>query len=139
MKHVAIKSMFLILFSIAGLSVSLFAKTRSVTPSPKVYVVINKANWCPTCQANKEKIINEIIPACKNLNVKVVANDLTNKRTIAASDIELNKNDIFNSVKDIQSTGLILLVDAKTKKIIKQISVKTPADEIMKEITAAQI
>ncbi|MDE3145490.1 MAG: hypothetical protein KGL19_15140, partial [Bacteroidota bacterium] len=85
------------------------------------------------------KIVNEIIPACKNLNVKVVANDLTNKKTIAASNIELNKNDVYNSVKEIHATGLILLVDAKTKKIIKQISVKTPADEIIKEITAAQI
>ena len=78
------------------------------------------------------------MPACKNLNVKFVANDLTNEQTIAKSTLELKKNKVFNAVKETKSTGLILLVDAKTKKVIKQISVTAPAEEIIKQITAAQ-
>jgi len=103
-----------------------------------VYAVINRADWCPVCQANRTKVMNKVILVCKNLNVKFVANDLTDEQPITKSTTELKKNKLFNAVKKIKSTGLILLVDTKTKKIIKQISVTKPAEEIIKEITAAQ-
>jgi ribosomal protein L37AE/L43A len=138
MKNVVIKSVLFAFIAILGSSVFFSATAQSKTATPKVYAVINKAEWCPVCQANGAKVMNEVIPACKNLNVKFVANNLTNEQTIAKSTLELKKNKVFNAVKETKSTGLILLVDAKTKKVIKQISVTAPAEEIIKEITAAQ-
>jgi hypothetical protein len=138
MKKVVIKSMLIAFIAIIGSSVFFSAKAQSKTSSPKLYAVINRADWCPACQANGAKVMNEVVPACMNLNVKFVANDLTNEQTIAKSAAELKKNNVFHAVKETKTTGLILLVDAKTKKVIKQISVTKPAEEIIKEITAAQ-
>ncbi len=138
MKKVVIQSMLLAFIAVIGSSVLFSAKAQTKAASPKVYAVINKADWCPACQANGGKVMNEVIPACMNLKVKFVPNDLTNDQTIATSAAELKKVKVYNAVKDTKSTGLILLVDAKTKKVIKQISVTKPAEEIIKEITAAQ-
>jgi len=138
MKNVALKSMLLALVAIVGSSVFFSANAQSKTAAPKVYAVINKANWCPACQANGERMMKEVIPACKNLKVKFVANDLTDATSISRSTTELQKNNIYNSVKETKSTGVILLVDAKTKKVIRQISVTRPSEEIIKEIIAAQ-
>ena len=138
MKSVVLKSMLLALVVIIGSSILFSANAQSKSAEPKVYAVINRADWCPTCQANGARVMNEVMPACKDLNVKFLANDLTNATTIAKSTAELKKNNVFNSVKETKSTGIILLVDAKTKKVIKQISVAKPSEEIIKAITAAQ-
>ena len=138
MKKAVIQSMLFAFVAIIGSSVLFSAKAQTKTASPKVYAVINKADWCHVCQANGGKVMNEVMPACMNLKVKFVPNDLTNEQTIASSAAELKKIKVYNSVKDTKTTGLILLVDPKTKKVIKQISVAKPAEEIIKEITAAQ-
>lgn len=142
MKKVIIKSMLFAMIAIIGSSVFITAngqsKNQKKQSEPKVYAVINRADWCPTCQANGAKVMNEVMPACKKLNVQFVANDLTNEQTIAKSTAELKRNKLFTAVKETKSTGLILLVNAKTRKIIKQISVAKPADEIIREITIAQ-
>jgi len=82
--------------------------------------------------------MSEVMPACKNLKVKFLPNDLTNNQTITKSGEDLKKNNLTAAVEPVKSTGVILLIDAKTKKIIKQISVARPSAEIIKEITAAQ-
>jgi len=138
MKNVTLKSMLLALIVIIGSSVCFSVNAQSKSVAPKVYAVINKANWCPVCQANGERVMKDVLPACKNLKVKFLANDLTDAATTAKSTAELKKNNVYNSVKEIKSTGVILLVDVKTKKVIKQISVAKPSKEIIKEITAAQ-
>jgi hypothetical protein len=127
MKKVVIKSLIVGFITMLGSSVI-----------PKVYAVINRADWCPVCRANGAKVADEVIPSCKNLNVKFLSNDLTNEKTVATSLAELKKNNVLNSVKEIKSTGLIILIDGKTKKVIGKISVAAPSGEIIKEITAAQ-
>lgn len=138
MKNVVIKSVLVAFIAIVGSSVffSVMAQTKATTP--KVYAVINKADWCPVCKANGARVMSEVIPACKDLKVKFVANDLTNEQTIATSTAELKQNKVLNAVKETKLTGVIILVDAKTKKVLKQISVSKPSEEIIKEITAAQ-
>lgn len=141
MKNVIIKSMFvsLLVFSFTALFASFKIQPKQTKEiEPKVFAVINKADWCPTCQANDARIMSEVIPACKNLKVKFFPNDLTNDQTIAKSSEGLKKNKLAVAVQSVKSTGMILLIDAKTKKIIKEISVAKPSVEIIKEITLAQ-
>jgi hypothetical protein len=138
MKKIVSKSMLAPFFALISLSVSLGGNAQAKDTPPRVYAIINKADWCPVCQANGSKVMNEVMPACRNLDIKFLANDLTNEQTIAKSATELKKAKVFNAIKETNATGLILLVDTKTKKIIKQISVAKPAEEIIKEITAAQ-
>ncbi|MEO6231533.1 MAG: hypothetical protein ABJB11_03030 [Ferruginibacter sp.] len=40
--------------------------------------------------------MKEVTPACKDLKVKFVANDLTDAGTIAKSTAELKKNQVYN-------------------------------------------
>jgi hypothetical protein len=138
MKKVVIKSLIVGFITMLGSSVIFSARAQSKTVIPKVYAVINRADWCPVCRANGAKVADEVIPSCKNLNVKFLSNDLTNEKTVATSLAELKKNNVLNSVKEIKSTGLIILIDGKTKKVIGKISVAAPSGEIIKEITAAQ-
>ncbi|HVM88812.1 MAG TPA: hypothetical protein VMT76_11550 [Puia sp.] len=138
MKIGIFQSIALTLVMIAGTAISYSSKAQTKTLTPKIYAVINRADWCPVCKANGGKIMSEVMPACKNLKVQFVANDLTNDKSISASVAELKKNNLYNTVKETKATGIILLVDAKTKKLVKQISVAEPSADIIKEITAAQ-
>lgn len=139
MKNAILKSVVFTL--IALISTSLFSSLRAQgkASAPKVYAVINKADWCPVCQANGGRVMNEVLPACTKLSVQFVANDLTNEQTISKSTADLKKFRVFNSVKETKKTGVILLVDAKTKKIVKEISVSLPSAEIVKQIKGSQI
>lgn len=132
----AILTTLVFLFSISIFS-SLNAQSKSSTP--KIYAVINRADWCPACQANGTKIMNEVLPGCNKLSVKFIANDLTNEQTIAKSSDDLKKLNVYNSVKETKKTGFILLVDAKSKKVVKEISVTLPTNEIVKQIKDSQI
>lgn len=141
MKKLIIKTMFVafLAFSFTTLLASVQTQSKQTKEiEPKVFAVINKADWCPTCQANGSRIMSEVMPACKNLKVKFLPNDLTNNQTITKSGEDLKKNKLTAAVEPVKSTGVILLIDAKTKKLIKQISVARPSAEIIKEITAAQ-
>lgn len=140
MKKLISKSMLttalVFLFSISIFS-SLNAQSKSSTP--KIYAVINRADWCPACQANGTRVMNEVLPGCNKLSVKFIANDLTNEQTIAKSSEDLKKLNVYNSVKETKKTGFILLVDAISKKVVKEISVTLPTSEIVKQIKETKI
>lgn len=138
MKKSVISSFSIIILAMLLSSGFNHASAQNKTTTPKIYAVINKADWCPVCQSNGPRVMKEVLPACKDLNVKFVANDLTSDETIEKSTAELKSNNVFNAVKDTRSTGVILLIDAESKQIIKKISVAKSTAEIVKEITAAQ-
>lgn len=142
MKNTILKAV-LTSFLVASIS-ALFAAPKSAAFNqtkeqvPRVFAVINKADWCPTCRSNDVRMISEVLPACKNLNVKFLPNDLTNAETIAKSGENLQNYNLLSIVQTVKSTGVILLIDAKTKKLIEVISVAKPSEEIIKAITLAQ-
>ena len=88
MKSVSLKSMLLALVVIIGSSIFFSANAQSKSTEPKVYAVINRADWCPTCQANGARVMNEVMPACKDLKVKFLANDLTNASTSKITPVD---------------------------------------------------
>lgn len=106
--------------------------------SPKVIAVINRADWCPVCQANGKRVMQEVMPACKDMKVKFVMNDLTDKKTKEQSKSTLQKEEVYKAVEGQSSTGLIILVDSKTKKVMQTISVAEPTDKIVAAIKTAQ-
>ncbi len=138
MKKVVMKSMLLLIIAIFGSAMFLSLKAQSKAAPVKVYAVINRADWCPVCRGNETRVMKEVMPAFKNTAVKFVTNDLTNDQTIANSTVALKKNKVFDAVKETQSTGVILMVNAHTKKLIKEISISEPSEQIIKEITAAR-
>jgi hypothetical protein len=115
-------SVFLLLFCVTGMAQS------------KITAVINRADWCPVCKANGEKVMKEVIPVFNESNVQFVMNDLTDEATIASSKIMLTDKKVYDAVMKIKSTGQILLVDMEKGKLVKKISVAEPADKIIEAI-----
>jgi hypothetical protein len=99
-----------------------------------VVAVVNRADWCHLCQANGEKIMKEVIPAFENSAIRFVTNDLTNDGTKAKSKTLLKESMTYEAVKKVNSTGMVLLVDTETGKVINKISVAEPAAKIIETL-----
>lgn len=132
------KNLFLGFAAILMVASVITSRAQSKAANPKVYAVINKAAWCPACKKNEQKIVSEVIPACKELSVAFVGNDMTDESTTEHSKKDLKSKNLYTSVQEYKATGMILLIDANTKKVVKTISVSEPAEKIIKEITKSQ-
>lgn len=100
----------------------------------KITAVVNKAEWCPVCQANGGKIMTEVIPVFNQSNVHFVMNDLSNDATKADSKMMLEKAKVYAAVKKTTATGLILLVDESTGKLVGKISVAESTEKLIEMI-----
>ena len=111
-------------FTIAGMA----------QPTKKVIAVINRADWCHVCQANGEKMMKEVMPVFKDSDIRFIMNDLTNDETKNTSKMVLEENKVYEAVKKIKSTGMLLLVDELTGKLIDKISLAEPVDKLLDAI-----
>lgn len=118
-----LKLTFLALF--AMLSTGLYAQSTS-----KVIAVVNKADWCSTCQKNGERVMTEVLAHYKEPQLSIAANDLTNDATKAESKATLEKLGVYDLVSTEKKTGQIILIDNKTKKVISTISVAKSTKEL---------
>ena len=110
-----------------GLAISSFAQKA------KVIALVNKASWCPVCQANGPRFEKDIMPmAMANKDVQIVMNDLSNKKTIAASLPMLKKAGLADFVKQNKMTGTLYFINADTKQLISSVSLAQSDDEIKK-------
>ncbi len=96
----------------------------------KVIALVTKANWCPTCKANGERMGKEVFSAYKTGELKVVANDLTDDGTKKTCKKAIEEAGVAKIAESSNSTGIITLIDAKTKKVITTISVAKTTEEI---------
>lgn len=128
---------FLLLLA-TGLQFSAGAAAQS-QQAPKLMAVINRASWCPVCKANGPRVMKEVIPAFSAQEVQFISNDLSNKASIRKSTQVLEQNGLVSAVEPIQATGLIILIDNKTKKRIRSISLAEPTEKILREIKEAEL
>lgn len=106
-------------------TVGAFAQTQT-----KVYAVITKADWCPTCKEHGTRVVTEVLPLYKTAEVKMLINDLTDAKTKASSKEDLKQEGIGKPMSKSNTTGEITFINAKTKKVISKISVAKSNDEI---------
>ena len=126
----ALKFTFLALFVM--MSSAAYAQSSS-----KVIAVVNKADWCGTCQKHGERIMTEVLPDYKEPQFSIAANDLTNDKTKAASKASLEKLGVYEVVANENKTGQIILIDSKTKKVISKISVAKSTEELKQAFDSA--
>ena len=100
----------------------------------KVVAVINRADWCHVCQANGARLMKDVVPAFNGSTVQFVLNDLTNDATKQSSKAKLEEIKVYDAVKKINATGVLLLVDAGTGKLIEKISVAEPTEKLLETI-----
>jgi thiol-disulfide isomerase/thioredoxin len=120
-----IKFLIVVLFC----SLASFAQTE-----PKVVAVVTKANWCPACVQNGERVMAEVLSKVDAEKVAIVANDLTDDKTKMASKEELKKFGIEDV--EFKSTAIISFVDVKSKKVLKRVSVTKGSDALLKEFVS---
>lgn len=125
-----IKSL-LVLFLLL-LSVGSFAQTQT-----KVFAVITKADWCPTCKLHGSRVVTEILPQYKVPEIKIIINDLTDAQTKANSKINLKQEGLEKVISEKNTTGEITFINAITKKVISKISVAKSNNDIKKAFNQA--
>lgn len=115
-----------------GIAISGFAQQT------KVIALVNKASWCPVCQANGPRFEKNIMPmAMANKDIQIVMNDLSDDKTKAASLPMLQKAGIASFAKKNTGTGTLYFIDAKSKKLISEVSLAKSDEEIKKVYMAA--
>lgn len=100
----------------------------------KIVAVVTKANWCPACVQNGERVMNEVLSKVNTNKIAILTNDLSDKKTKRSSVENLKQYGIDNLV--LKETGIISFVNVTTKKIIKTVSITKSSDEILNEFTA---
>lgn len=104
-----IKILIIVLFS----SIASFAQTE-----PKIVAVVTKANWCPACVKNGERVLTEVLSKVDTEKVAIIANDLTDDNSIKVSRKALLSFGIENI--EFKTTAIISFIDLKTKKSNKK-------------------
>ena len=115
-----------------GMAISGFAQHA------KVIALVNKASWCPVCQANGPRFEKDVMPmAMANKDVQIVMNVLSDDKTKAASLPMLQKAGIASFARKNTGTGTLYFIDAKSKKLISEVSLAKSDEEIKKVYMAA--
>jgi len=122
------------IFTIIALMIGFGAFAQS---EAKVICMVTKANWCPACKANGERMGKEVFSSYKDGNVQVVANDLTDDNTKKACKKDLEVAGISKIAEAATSTGIITIINAKTKEVITTISVAKSTEKIKAAINEA--
>lgn len=117
--------------------VLLVAFSAMAQSGPKVIAIVNHADWCPACQNNGERAKAVFMENNKGGSIQFVVNNLTNEDTKSQSVAELKKLGLDKAMADLKGTGVAYFFDAKTKKLITQVSVAKPNEEIAQAMTTA--
>lgn len=120
-----LKTIFTSIILMTIFSVSVMAQS-----SAKVIAVVNRADWCPTCEKNGERAMAAFMENNKDGIFQFVVNDLTNDETKAESAKNLKKVDVYKAVADFNSTGMVYFFNAETKALIDKISVSKSDEKL---------
>ncbi len=120
-----VKSILVSIALVALVSISGIAQTGA-----KVIAVINKADWCPTCQQNGKRAMSAFMENNKDMSIQFIANDLTNDESKKKSAEELKKVGLDQVIGNYKGTGVAYFFNAETKALISQISVGKSDQEL---------
>lgn len=113
--------------------VAAFAQTNR-----KIVVMITRANWCPTCRANDDKVKNELMPSfADSKDVVIVINDITNGRTKSKSKPFLQTEGVYDIAKEEKVTGSIAIINPVEGQIVGRVYVVNSVESIKNAIKEA--
>lgn len=120
------------------LSIILFAATpfQNVNEAPaveskSVIVVVNTADWCPTCQKNGPRVEKELLSSyMKDDNYTIIVNNLSTDETKMASQKMLEEVGLSTFTDENNGTGSIYFIHPETKKVIDKISVRKSTEKL---------
>lgn len=117
-----------------------FAPRATAAPakSPDVIAAVFYADWCGYCKKMAPAAMATMKTYKSDAAVKFVKFDLTNDKTKAESAKVAARNGIAPVWSGHSSTGMILLVDGKTRKVIGKIDSEDDAAAMKAKIEAAK-
>lgn len=128
-----VKSILASVVLVVLVSVSAFAQSDA-----KVIAVINKADWCPTCQQNGQRAMAAFMANNKDMSIQFVANDVTDATTTKKSAEELKKYGLDQEIQNYKGTGVVYFFNAKTKAFISQASLAKTDQELASALKTAK-
>lgn len=106
-------------------------KELSKLADAKVIVMVNTADWCPICKANRSRVEMDIFSKFKaDKKYAFVINDLSNAGSIANSKKGLSSLGLTNIASKNKATGVIYFIDPISRKVKSQISMAESNDAI---------
>ncbi len=106
--------------------------------SPQVIAAVFHADWCGKCKQMGPNAKKTMASYARDKNVKFVKFDLTNDSTKAQSAKLAARNGITPVWNSYQKTGMVLLVDAKTRKVVGTIVATDSQKDMKRKIEAAK-
>ncbi|MBR9861554.1 hypothetical protein GYB22_12585 [bacterium] len=126
MKRIIVQT--LLVLALATTFVSFKSATKS---DAEVLVVLNTASWCPTCQANAERVENDVLELYSdNESFKLIINDLSNEESKKASKNMLEEAGLADFAKKNKSTGYLHFINAENLELLSSISVSEDTEKI---------
>jgi len=128
-----VKSILISAVLFLALSVSVSAQADA-----KVIAVVNKADWCSVCKANGDRAMAALMSNNKDMAVLFIGNNLTDENTKKKSAEELKKYGLDKEMEKHTGTGVAYFFDAKTKKLVSEISVAEPDNKLAEALVNAK-
>lgn len=114
-------------------SVSAFAETGS-----KVIAVVNKAEWCHTCQKNGMRAMETFKANNEDMAIHFIANDLTDDESKKKSAKALEEVGFDKAMAEHKGTGVVYFFDAESKELINKVSVAKTNEELAEAVATAK-
>lgn len=120
-----VKSMLLTALFAVAFSIGAYAQN-----STKIIAVVNSASWCSVCKVNGERAMGAFMNNNKDGAIQFIMNDISSAETTQKSAVEVKKVGLTKAMENYKASGVVYFFDAKTKKLITQITVANSNDEI---------
>ena len=129
------------LAALLALMGAVFAPHATAAPakSPDVIAAVFYADWCGYCKKMAPAAMATMKIYKSDATVKFVKFDLTDAKTKADSTKIAARNGISPVWSGHQKTGMILLVDGKTRKVIGKIDSNDSSADMKAKIEAAKM
>ena len=105
-------------------------------PTPRVYALIFKADWCANCRVMGPKAMR-VLPEFIPQGVAPVELDMTNEATSAKALVAAEKLGVKKLVEGNDGTGFVVLVDAEKKTKLGKITANMTEGEMKAAFEAA--
>jgi thiol:disulfide interchange protein len=92
--------------------------------------VINKAEWCKVCKLYEVRAISAFNENNQDSYFQFLENDITNDSTKLKSKPEIEKFGLEKMMKKNTNSGVLSFYDAKTKKLLIQVTVAISKTEL---------
>lgn len=130
------KKLILTLFAVI-VAFTAFTAFKSIE-NAKVIAIVNKAAWCSICKAHAGRTVQTFTENNKDGFFKFLVNDITNDQSKKASIPEIAEAGLENVLDGSLGAGVLSFYDAKTKKMLAQVTVANTSKELIATMQTAR-